>query len=287
MGDAEKSSFPRGHDLAARAAVLGAALVVAAVVFWLRFCGEVDRPARPAAPSVTEQQPDQVAAGPQGGDLWTRQLAADARSLRLQRVPTAEEMSRAFVHQQSGARQRLEVGQSIESAGLRIVVVDVDGMMSLRIDNLATAPVAYRVDAQPERGRACRGGPYPAHSALVLGERGSPAATVVRGLCPRRSGAGVTIHRVETVQLPSLGYHYLARMRPAQLGLDDEHLRGHRPATDLPGCDPAMPAWLEGDLESGRTTWRDLVDFYARQPCDKYAFSQGYKAVEQGAQRLP
>lgn len=286
MGDAEKSSFPRGQDLAVRAAILGVALLAAGVVFWLRFCGEVDRPARPAAPSVTEPPPDRVTGTPQGGDLLDRQRIADARSLRLQRIPGAEEMARGFPHQQSTARQRLEVGQSIEAAGLRIAAVVVNGVMALRIENLAAAPVAYRVDAQADRGRACRGASL-RHDALALGAKGSANAVAVRGLCPARSESGVTLGRVETVQLPALGFHYVSRMRPAQLGLDEEQVRGHRPGTELAGCEPAAPAWLEGDIESGRTTWRDLVDFYARHPCDKYAFTQGYKAIEQDAQPLP
>jgi len=276
-----------GRDLAQRAAIVAGTLVVAVVVFKLRFCGAVDMPSRPAAPSVQEIAGDQAAAALGGSDVYARQIAADAATAHLPRAPGVDEMSRAFPDHVDQARHRLEAGQSFDAAGLRVSAVEVEGMLSLAIENLGSRPVAYRVDARAERGRACRVRHRMPYDALALREQGDKGATAVRSMCGRHKGSGVVVTRVETIELPLLAYHYVSRMTPAALGLDAEELADHRSRSELPRCEILMPAWLESDLSGGRTHWRDLVDFYGRHPCDKYQFPKGYEAQDEGSRALP
>ncbi|HTM19306.1 MAG TPA: hypothetical protein VL172_02325 [Kofleriaceae bacterium] len=276
MGDAEKSSLPHGRELAVRAAVVAGALIVAGVVFRLRFCGAVDLEPRPAAPAVV------ASAGENADDAWTRQVADDARTLRLQRVPDRGDLAAPFPHQLDAARHRLDASAPLETAGLRLTLVTVDDAQALRIDNLSPSPVAYRVDARPERCRIHR---QLRHDALVLREQGTAGDSAVRGMCAGR--AAVVVSRVETVQVPLLSYHYVGRLRPSLLGLDEEWIGAHVHEGSLPACDIAIPALLQGDISAGRTTWLDLVDFYATHSCEKYEFPQGYRALAQGNRVLP
>jgi hypothetical protein len=55
-----------------------------------------------------------------------------------------------------------------------------------------------------------------------------------------------------------------------------------------PRCTSIVPQALRIGLERGEIGWRDLIDFYARHPCQTYQFSMTYQAFTgNGAQRLP
>jgi hypothetical protein len=269
MGAAEKS-------LHVRLGIAGGALVLAGVVFYLRFCGSVDLPARPAAPAVVDSAATE-------GDTWTRQVADDARTLQLQVVPDRADLAAPFPHQVDERRLELEVGGSVEAAGLRIAVVAAGDTTALQIDNQAASPVAYRVDARTKR--PCRTRRQLLHDGLALREKGAIGASAQRGLCAGR--VAVVITRVETLQIPLLSYHYVGRLRPSAVGLDEEWISGHRHEGGLSGCDLSLPAVLQREIEAGRTTWRDLADFWATHSCEKYTFPEGYKAHVQGNRVLP
>jgi hypothetical protein len=51
-----------------------------------------------------------------------------------------------------------------------------------------------------------------------------------------------------------------------------------KPCTEIP------EQTIRRGLERGETTWRDVVDFYARHACEMYPFPSGYRAFEKPGQ---
>ena len=89
----------------------------------------------------------------------------------------------------------------------------------------------------------------------------------------------------ETVALPKLSYYYVSALSPTAVGLDRLSSRGHRAVGGRLPCQTFQSAVLDGALRTGATTWRDLIDFYARHPCQVYTFPNGYKAFSTDGER--
>jgi hypothetical protein len=49
-----------------------------------------------------------------------------------------------------------------------------------------------------------------------------------------------------------------------------------------PLCRLYQSAEIDNDLRSGLTSWRDLIDFYARHRCKTYTFPSRYRALMPG-----
>jgi hypothetical protein len=104
-----------------------------------------------------------------------------------------------------------------------------------------------------------------------------PGETVTRVECLWRKDLALTVERVETVELPELGYYYVSRLVPTQVLLDKRSSAGHEPPK---GSLCSLIPWREvrpRALEPG--AWRAIIDFYARHNCDQYPFWQGYQPL--------
>ncbi|MSP63637.1 MAG: hypothetical protein EXR72_25495 [Myxococcales bacterium] len=138
----------------------------------------------------------------------------------------------------------------------------------LTITNRAKVPVAYRVDtlvSQPDR---CRSKGIMGHNAFAL----APDEIIQRTECLWHKGATLTVQKVEVVELTPLGYHYVSRLVPDQVGLDPRVSAGH----GVPDSKPCQfIPWRE--IESSRAGWADVIDFYARHNCDEYSFYGAYR----------
>jgi hypothetical protein len=182
---------------------------------------------------------------------------------------------------------------SIDAAGLRLTASTEreEGRprqaLLLTIENLTDSDLAYNVVSTPRPGgAACNDRLLLAHDAIVVARGGK----VTRSECVYRAGMSLAIEKVETVALPPLSSAYVSRLPPAAVGADTRLSRGHRP--DLPSgmsvCTTVASQAVRADIQSGATTWRDLVDYYARHSCENYQFPEGYRAFEKdGAQALP
>jgi len=145
----------------------------------------------------------------------------------------------------------------------------------LTIANKGAAPVAYRVEtrvAQPEKCASMA--PIP-HNAIAL----QPGEKAVRSECIFHPGMTLTVMAAETLELPPIGYFYVSRLLPQQVGLDKRTAAGHAPPRTTKVC--SYIPWRE--IELAGAAWDDVMDFYARHNCDDYSFYPSYKRrVEAG-----
>ncbi len=263
------------------------ALLVGVLLFYVRFCGEPAVPARPAErPLMAVDTAHATESLDASREVFRQRIKSDAKRYRLSAAPTLEELGQPFPHQELTRRISLHPGKGgpVEVAGLRLQAIRQGHVLALRIENLGDTPVAYRVDTRPALGhRACRRKETLPLNAMALREAGDPAAVAVRSECVYKRGKGLVITRVETVQLPALSYYYVSRLQPSSVGLTGDAVRGHRSPEGTP-CQRSLSTVLEGQMRSGQTRWRDLIDFYARHSCEAYRFPNKYKAVKPGEQ---
>ncbi len=263
----------------------------AAVIAWLRFTGPVPMPPRSVlAVASTVQSGATLAAATESEGAWRSVLARDAREAGLP-APSAEQMGAKLVYRADETSQRLAPGEvPLEVAGLRLTVLvkkDDDGpgqLLVLSIANLADHDLAYRVVAHPQPGGAgCNARTLLPHDAMVVRRQSS----VERSECGYTSGMALKIDRVESVEVDGLQSVYLSRVSPNAVGGDLLHAKAHRPhlPAGMATCNLAMSQLLRSALEDHSVSWRDLVDFYARHPCDSYRFPMEYRAFEKSGER--
>jgi hypothetical protein len=79
----------------------------------------------------------------------------------------------------------------------------------------------------------------------------------------------------------------VGRLFPPHIGLDARPTRGHRPRAGIICADIPEQA-IRIAMEKGATSWRDVIDFYARHSCVRHIFYEEYKAFARaGAYELP
>ena len=139
----------------------------------------------------------------------------------------------------------------------------------LSITNKSSDAIAYRVDTSLLSPEKCRSQGAISHNgvALLAGEKSE------RTECLYHPGMTVTVKRIETITLPPIGYYYVSRLLPSQLGLEARTSAGHQPPKDVTLC--KYVPWR--DIAAAGATWADAIDFYARHNCDEYTFYRGYR----------
>jgi hypothetical protein len=141
----------------------------------------------------------------------------------------------------------------------------------LEITNKSDKHIAYRVMTRVEQPERCKSKGAVKHNAIAL----APGQTVRRTECLWRKDLGLTVSRVEVLELTPLGYHYVSRLLPAQVLLDERTAAGHETPKGKP-C--AFVPWREiSSMAGDKASWGDLMDFYARHNCDEYTFWKGYR----------
>ncbi|HUH02878.1 MAG TPA: hypothetical protein VML75_12860 [Kofleriaceae bacterium] len=259
------------------AAVLGLGL------FYLRFCGVANVPAAPPPPPVMRVDVNDVSSSQSSSEIFAQRVAADSERWSVRPPATPESLGAVLAHRSITQRLTLRPGKdgSAEINGLRLEALSRGKTLGLRIENLADHPVAYRIATRPDRGtRECRKKENWAHNAMALRERGDPAAVTERSECGHQRGKGLVVTAVEVIALEPLSYHYLSRLTPSTVGVSDIAVSGHR-LPPGPNCSrKQISGVLESAMSAGRTTWRDLIDFYARHSCLQYDFPSNYKAFE-------
>lgn len=279
-------------DTAFRIAVATAAVLVGAAIMRLSFCRPVELPAVPPRPPAPRIEVAQVTATVASDPAeYAQRIATDSHALRVDPPATPADLARVMAHQAKATKLALEPKgkkASTEVLGLKLAlsVSDIDGtprrQMVLTIQNTTDHYLAYRVASRPSQGtRPCHEKSDFAHNAIAL----APGEKVRRSECIYKRGWRLMIDRVETVELPKLSYFYVSALSPTALGLDRLSSRGHRAVGGRLPCQTFQSAVLDDALRSGATTWRDLIDFYARHPCQVYTFPNGYKAFAADGER--
>ena len=254
-------------------------------------------PPMPEAPRAEVETARATAAIDRDPATYASHLADDSTTFGVEPIATPADLSAVMEHRSQPGRVVLEPGRKHARAevlglALTLSVEDIPGsprrQLVLTVENTTSDPVAYRVVTQSSRGLGpCHAKSDIAHNAIAL----LPGEKARRSECIYRKGLKLFVDRVETVQLPRLSYYYVSALPPAAFGVaapDRLAGRGHRPAKSRSPCRVYPSAELLTALSSGETTWRDLVDFYARHPCRHYNFPIDYKAFEKdGETSLP
>jgi hypothetical protein len=269
-----------------------AALVVFLTGMRLRFGYDVPMPPPPARP--TGASPQAVRSLDYSQNVYRAQLESDARELGVE--PPRGELDLPFDYDLSEPLRTISAGSApIQTRDLNISLkVDrvtarfTNGSMTsdhlvMRIENRTDHAIAYRVETKlPLDPRFCMEKGDIAQDAIAL----APHAVAERTECPTRNGTvtSLSVVRVETIALPALSFYYVSRLFPAHVGLDARTTRGHHPpkgaiCTDIP------EQAIRRAMEKGETTWRDVIDFYARESCAKYMFPPGFKAFTKPNER--
>jgi hypothetical protein len=271
-------------------ALAGAGLIAA--IAYLRFCGAVEMPQKPAKPRFDEAPAVVAKHRDESSDGYRQALEADARRAGIAK-PTLDEMERAFVWTVDRKRHVLRPGDPpLEIAGLRLTASagSFDGsekLLQLTVENPGTRAVAYVVDTKLSTGNAaCQNRTMIPFNGNVI----EAGAKQTRSECAWKSSMEIYIDHVESAPIAPMNAYYLSQVPPQALGVSDRVGSGHRP--QLPGgvnpCNVSMPQTVRRALEDGQTEWRDLADFYARHPCETYQFPDGYKAfTADGERHLP
>jgi hypothetical protein len=185
----------------------------------------------------------------------------------------------------------LAPGESTDVLGMKLTlsVENVKGSSSkhmvLEIENLGHKALAYRVQTRPNSGSgACGRMRQIRHNALAL----APGAKLKRSECLYRKDRTLEISLVETIELPELGYLYLSSMDARNFALEERTVGLHLVPLDAMACRVPQAGTLRNAILSGKVTWRDQADFYARHRCQTYSFPATYKAFQvDGEQSLP
>lgn len=282
-----------GSDAQFRWGATGVALALVAGGLVLRFAGTPKLPPRPPRPP-----PQDVAAAFRALDadvnMYRALVEQDAAAAGLS-APSPAEMSAVLPHDLLEPHAQLVAGGApfeTRELGISLRIGRVTARYNqgnvtrdhliLRVTNRGTRHLAYRIDTRlPVDERMCVEKGEISGNAIAL----APGATVERTECAREGVRSLTVDRIETVGLSALGHLYVSRLFPAHTGLDPRVTRGHQPARGAVCADIPEQA-IRRAQEKGLSSWRDVIDFYARHSCEKYIFPLDYKAFTRSGERV-
>lgn len=272
-------------DAQFRIGVVGAAVLLAAGITVVRFCGSVSLPPKPEAPNLSRATGTALADENNSlATVYADYLAKDAATAGV-KAPSYEEMSKKLVHRGDEGRHVLEIGApAVTLAGLELALQRSGDAIVLDIHNTTQATLAYLVVTEPIPNAGCTNvEPLPIN-ALVI----EPGQHEVRVECAWRPNIALAVKRVETIELAPLSAWYLMQVSPATLGIEPRIARAHRKPKGGERCISLVSQVVRAALESGEIGWRDLADFYARHRCQTYPFPASYRALRvDGERRLP
>jgi hypothetical protein len=266
-----------------RVGVLAGAAALVAVITYLRFCGSVDLPAKPAPPTgPTGTQTQLLSRSTTSPTVYQGFLASDAAAAGV-RAPTLEEMSRKLPYRVDEARHVLEPGKRpLELAGLRLRLDRTSDQVVMVIENVLASDVAYAVTTTPSSGEnACNAARPLPFNAMVIAKGASERRTE----CTWRDGMSIIVTKVETIELSPLSAWYLSQLPPHVVGIEARIARGHRGVEAKEPCSPVVSQAVRTGLDRGTIGWRDLVDFYSRHRCQTYQFPSNYRAFKSDGER--
>ena len=256
-----------------------AALLVMVVVVWVRFFDEdigASIPPLPAKPAPAD--PALVQRTDYSPDIFAAYLEKDAQGYSAS-APDVARLGDPFPYELSQPRVALPIGGApFETRTLRIAAREKRGALVLEIENRTDQFLAYRVVTTPSVDLPrCLAKPDLVHNAVAL----KPREKAERSECV---GGKLSLESVESVTLPELGYYYVSRLPPTQIGLDPRTSRAHK-APKGEACAFVPEQAIRLGIQKGTAGWHDVVDFYARHRCETYLFPVGYRAISRKGER--
>jgi len=267
-----------GVGLAACAALVVIALVAS------RFLASEPPPPPPPPPPATATTVTGVLRYTEG--YYKAELDEDAKRLGLP-APDLATMAKPLPYfDETGAARRMKPEHdTLETPHLRLTTnVSKEWAMTpggqgfryehiiLNITNRGDRALAFNVRTSIGKGTRCREKGHMLYNALAL----EPGQTESRTECLWAPGSYLTVEKIEVIELGKLGYHYVSKLPPTQVLIDERIAGGHQPPKADKTC--AFVPWREVQAahEHG-AGWADVIDFYARHNCDEYSFWQGYR----------
>lgn len=250
-------------------------------------------PPRPPPPAAAPATPP--AERRRSAALYRALLEQDAKGLGVP-IPVAAAWAAPFPYFDELPRKRhLRGGETLRTGhlSLSLQVRRIEGAVEgqsfradhlvLKIENPTGHYLAYRVITEVPNAARCEAKGIVDHDAIAL----RPHETIARSECLLQKGGGVTLARVEVLEIPALSYYYVSRLDPALVLYDPRTAAGHTVPRST-AC-PQTFSWrdIRDGAERGEIAWRDILDFYARHNCDEYAFYPGYRYRADAALPLP
>ncbi len=275
------------EDKGFRFGVLGGAAALMVLLGTVRFCGEFELPGTPPRPAVSAAKARSISETIKlSSASYDNYLAEDVAAFGLRQV-RSREMSTVFKYRADQTRRVMKVGDTIEAVGLKLTLSaeKVSGSprphMILKIENKDHLSVAYRVKTKPSAGaRSCKRMIHLSHNAVAL----PPGGLATRSECVYRKGWTLEVSEIETVKLPELGYYYVSALSPEGIGLDSRTARRHIVGHKVMSCSAPTSAATRNAIGTGKISWRDQIDFYARHRCKTYKFPHPYQAFRKDGQ---
>lgn len=270
-------------DQQARIAALAGAIALVVLLTYLRFCGSVSLPPKPAPPQgptgTTTQLLKQSTASPA---VYKNFVDTDAAAAGVP-APSPAQLAQKLAYRVDEVRHVLEPGKPpIEVAGLRIRIERAGDQIVLVAENLLDSAIAYEITTAPSTGAGlCSGATALPFNAMTIAKGGSERRTE----CTYRDGMAIIVSKVETMEVLPLSAWYLAQVPPSVLGIESRIARGHRGVEGTERCSSVTPQVVRTGLERGEIGWRDLADFYARHRCQTYPFPSTYRAFKSDGER--
>jgi len=143
----------------------------------------------------------------------------------------------------------------------------------LRVENLTDKHLAYLVETKLTDTKGCSGKGDMPHNAMAL----RPGEVIERTECLFSKWNELRVTRVDVLELTPLGYYYVSRLSPMQLGYDVRTAGGHVIPGGAEVCQHVPGREVREGLLERSTRWENVLDFYSRHNCDEYWFFQGYR----------
>jgi len=144
----------------------------------------------------------------------------------------------------------------------------------LTVENRTDDYIAFRVITRPSGKASCRTKAMIPQTTFVLGPRGALGRTEC--LTTGR-GDRLTVHHLDVMRIPALSYHYLVKLKPTAILLSGRTSQGHRTPAGHTLCGSVPRQKIKQGVQSGTSSWADVMDFYARYSCDHFDFRVGYR----------
>jgi hypothetical protein len=139
------------------------------------------------------------------------------------------------------------------------------------ITNVSERPLAYYARLRSLDRGLCEVRGARMHNAMAL--MPDEAAEVV--VC---AGPGkIRVDRLEILEVSELGYHYVSQVPPGAIGHDSVTSASHEPMSRAPICTSVDDKGLSTQVRKGLVRWVDVIDFYSRHNCERFAFFEGYR----------
>jgi hypothetical protein len=151
----------------------------------------------------------------------------------------------------------------------------------LQIHNTADHPVAYRLNVRKKSNGDCLSLAVFNYDAMVI----DAGAKTDISICSGRQSAEILDFRM--LSITPIGARWIRQIPPLAVGNTAIAARSHKLAdADTPQCNEDA-ADMARAMEEHLVRWEDVIDFFSRHDCRKYAWVSEWRLAKQPLTRLP